>query len=338
MLNLVFHGTVQDIHKKLTKGEQLLQVEDSYFKRGFFISPDVTRQKTRHGDSEIFAIKDVNGEVTFYGIETSSELFTVDTDVRTSGLGLRINEIFKNVQKEEQKKEEEIKEDPIEKFKREYPELSRIIEAGIEARQNFEYSLESEQEAIDWRNEMNIRNIQSAIEQENSMVLDFPYKVSSLGGHITTMTLKEYITKTIGFDSIEIEFRNGLVIKNSGSEYKLNDDLTITKLGAPATSSKYDQKLTNGKTVKDMVLSMLIDDQIRQFLLEDTSEEAIGELHRGLKNLFKTTTSEDELSRILCNLGSGDTNEDSAWNALVVFLGIQEDGVYKELNDILINC
>ena len=47
-----------------------------------------------------------------------------------------------------------------------------------------------------------------------------------------------------------------------------------------------------------MVLSMLIDDQIRQSLLEDTSEEAIGELHRGLKNLFKTTTSEDELSRI----------------------------------------
>lgn len=152
------------------------------------------------------------------------------------------------------------------------------------------------------------------------------------------MTLKEYITKEIGSDSIEVEFRNGLVIKSNGSEYKLNDDLTITKLGSPATSSKYDQKLTNGKTVKDMVLSMLIDDQIRQSLLEDTSEEAIGELHRGLKNLFKTTTSEDELSRILCNLGSGDTNEDSAWNALVVFLGMQEDGVYKELNDILINC
>jgi hypothetical protein len=152
------------------------------------------------------------------------------------------------------------------------------------------------------------------------------------------MTLKEYITKEIGSDSIEIEFRNGLVIKSNGSEYKLNDDLTITKLGAPATSSKYDQKLTNGKTVKDMVLSMLIDKQIRQSLLEDTSEEAIGELHRGLKNLFETTTSEDELSRILCNLGNGDTNEDSAWNALVVFLGIQEDGVYKELNDILINC
>ena len=338
LLNLVFHGTVQDIHKKLTKGEQLLQVEDAYFKRGFFISPDVTRQKTRHGDSEIFAVKDVNNEVTFYGIETSSELFTVDTDVRTSGLGLRINEIFKNVQKEELRVEEEAKEDPVEKFKREYPELSRIIESGIEARQDFEYSLESEQEAVEWRNEKNIANIQSAIEQENSAVLDFIYKINSLGGHIVTTTFKEYITKIIGSDSIEIEFRNGLVIKSNGSEYKLNDDLTITKLGTPVTASKYDQKLSNGKTVKDVILSMLIDDQIRQSLLEDTSEEAIGELHKGLKNLFKTTTSEDELSRILHNLGSGETNEDSAWNALVVFLGMHEDGIYKELNDILINC
>ena len=338
MLNLVFHGTVQDIHKKLTKGEQILQVEDSYFKYGFFISPDVSRKKSRHGDSEIFAIKDVNGEVTFYPIETSTELFTVDTDVRTAGLGLRINEIFKNVQEEEKKVEEEIKEDPIEKFKREYPELSAIIEAGIDARQDFEYSLDSEQEAVDWRNESNIRNIQSAIDSENNAVLDFPYKVTSMGGHITTMTLRDYVTKKIGSDSIDIEFRDGLIIKSNSTEYKVNDDFTITKLGAPASSSKYDQKLTNGKTVKDMVLSMLIDDQVRQSLLEDTSEEAIGELHRGLKNLFKTTTSEDELSRILCNLGSGDTNEDSAWNALVVFLGMHEDGVYKELNDILINC
>ena len=338
LLNLVFHGTVQDIHKKLTKGEQILQVEDSYFKYGFFISPDVSRKKSRHGDSEIFAIKDVNGEVTFYPIETSTELFTVDTNVRTSGLGLRINEIFKNVQEEEKKIEEEIEEDPIEKFKREYPELSAIIEAGIDARQDFEYSLDSEQEAVDWRNESNIRNIHSAIDSENTAVLDFPYKVTSMGGHITTMTLRDYVTKTIGSDSIDIEFRDGLIIKSNGTEYKVNDDFTITKLGAPATSSKYDQKLTNGKTVKDMVLSMLIDDQVRQSLLEDTSEEAIGELHRGLKNLFKTTTSEDELSRILCNLGSGDTNEDSAWNALVVFLGMHEDGVYKELNDILINC
>ena len=33
----MFHGTTDDIHKKLGKGESLLQLEDSYFKHGFFI-------------------------------------------------------------------------------------------------------------------------------------------------------------------------------------------------------------------------------------------------------------------------------------------------------------
>lgn len=347
LMNLVFHGTVQDIHKKLTKGEQLLQVEDSYFKRGFFISPDVTRQKTRHGDSEIFTIKDVNGEVTFYGIETSSELFTVDTDVRTSGLGLRINEIFKNVQKEEQKVEEEVKEDPIEKFKREYPELSQIIEHGIESRQDFEYSLESEQEAIEWRNQMNIRNIQNAIEQENNDILNFPYKTISLGGHITITTLKDYITKTIESDSIEFEFRDGLIIKSNESEYKLNDDFTITKLGASITASKYDQKLSNGKTVKDMILSMLIDDQIKQKLIEfGASQDGLKDLHQGLKSLFSFTSSEKEISSTLKKLGYKEdltemTDEDAAYDSLMTYIGVAAemgDVIFKELNDILINC
>lgn len=347
LLNLVFHGTVQDIHKKLNKGEQILQVEDSYFKYGFFISPDVSRKKARHGDSEIFAIKDVNGEVTFYPIETSTELFTVDTDVRTSGLGLRINEIFKNVQKEEKKTEEESKEDPIEKFKREYPELSAIIEAGIEARQNFEYSLDSEQEAVDWRNELNIRNIQSAIDSENSTVLDFPYKVTSMGGHIKTTTLREYIINNIGSDSIDIEFRDGLIVKSNGTEYKINDDFTITKLGASITASKYDQKLSNGKTVKETILSILSNDKIRQDLIEyGASQDGLRDLHRGLKTLFSSASSEEEISTILKKLGYKEnliemTDEDAAYDSLMIYIGAAAemgDVIFKELNDILINC
>lgn len=346
LLNLVFHGTVQDIHKKLTKGEQLLQVEDSYFKRGFFISPDVTRQKTRHGDSEIFAVKDVNGEVTFYGIETSSELFTVDTDVRTAGLGLRINEIFKNVQKEEQKVEEETKEDPIEKFKREYPELSRIIESGIEARQDFEYSLESEQEAIDWRNEMNIRNIQSAIEQETNTVLDFPYKITSMGGHIVTTSFRDYIISQIKTDSFEIRYRDGLIIKTKDSEYELDEDFSVKILGAPVTTSKYDHVLSNGKTVKNFILELLINDNVRQECKNfDLETQGFGSLHRGLKDLFTSETSEERINKILNEFGKDDsderTDEDYAYENLLIYISTKaamEDNIFKELNDVLMGC
>lgn len=346
LLNLVFHGTVQDIHKKLNKGEQLLQVEDSYFKHGFFISPDVSRKKARHGDSEIFAIKNVNGEVIFYPIETSTELFTVDTDVRTSGLGLRINEIFKNVQ-EEKKIEKEIKEDPIEKFKREYPELSAIIEAGIDARQDFEYSLDSEQEAVDWRNELNIRNIQSGINSENSTVLDFPYEVTSIKGNVNITTFREYILSTIESDSIDIEFRDGLIIKSNGIEYKVNTDLTITKLGASVTASKYDQKLSNDKTVKETLLEILSNDQIRQELIDfGASQEGLRDLHRGLKNLFDSNSSEEEINSILQKLGGKEdltemTDEDATYNSLMAYIGVAAemgDVIFKELNNILINC
>ena len=346
LLNLVFHGTIQDIHKKLNKGEQILQVEDSYFKYGFFISPDISRMKARHGDSEIFAIRDVNGEVAFYAIETSAELFTVDTDVRTAGLGLRINEIFKNVQKEEKKNEEEIEEDPIEKFKREYPELSKIIEDGIDARQDFEYSLEYEQEAIEWRNEKNIRNIQSAIEQEASTVLDFPYKITSMGGHVVTTSFRDHIVSQIKTDSFKIEYRDGLIIKTKDSEYELDEDFSVRILGAPVTISKYDHVLSNGKTVKNFILELLISDKVRQECKNfDLETQDFGVLHRGLKDLFNSEASEEDINKILSEFGKDDsdgrTAEDYAYENLIIYISTKaaiEDGVFKELNDVLMGC
>ena len=42
----------------------------------------------------------------------------MDTDVRTSGLGLKINKLLETVKEEQTKEEEMIKgEDPVEKFK-----------------------------------------------------------------------------------------------------------------------------------------------------------------------------------------------------------------------------
>jgi hypothetical protein len=351
LLNLVFHGTVQDIHQKLTKGTKLAQVEDAYFKRGFFINPDISRRKTHHGDYEIHTIKDVNGNVVFYPIETSSELFTVDTEVRTSGLGLRINEIFKDTQDKEKKIEEQLKtdpkEDPILKFKEEYPELSRIIADGIEARQDFEYNLDSEQEVVEWRNDINIRNIQSAIDYENQSVLNFPYKIMSVKGHVTTLTLKEHIMSAINASSIKIKFKDGLIIQNNEEEYKLNDDFTLSKLGSSIVSSKYDQKLSNNKTVKETILDILSNDKIREELVDfGASQTGLGDLYRGLKDLFDFASSEEEISAMLNKLGykedaSEMTDQDTAYDSLMAYIGIMADttdGVFKELNDILINC
>jgi hypothetical protein len=74
-----------------------------------------------------------------------------------------------------------------------------------------------------------------------------------MGGRVTTTTFKEYIIKNVNIESnsIEIAFRDELlIIKSNNIEYKVNKDLTITKLGDSIITSKYDQKLSNGKTVK----------------------------------------------------------------------------------------
>jgi len=148
----VFHGTTDDIHKKLGKGESLLQLEDSYFKQGFLINPDISRTSARNGDPDILSVDDENGDVLFYYIETSPELFTVDTEIRTSGLGLRINELYNINKVEEKKKEEEKIETPEEKFRRECPELTQIIEMGMAQGLDYEFDMDSAEEAIAWYN------------------------------------------------------------------------------------------------------------------------------------------------------------------------------------------
>jgi hypothetical protein len=82
--------------------------------------------RSKNGDYEIWHFDDDKGNTLFYKIDTSEELFTVDTNVRASGLGLRINKIFE--QKQEEEKLEELKIDPVDKFKSDYPDLSLIID------------------------------------------------------------------------------------------------------------------------------------------------------------------------------------------------------------------
>jgi len=103
----------------------------------------------------------------FYEIATSKELFTVDTNVRTSGIGLKINQIYNQVKEEEKVQEEAKIENPEDKFKREYPELSRLIDLGILQGQDFEYSLDSAQEVIEWNNQVMQESIKDSIKLKN---------------------------------------------------------------------------------------------------------------------------------------------------------------------------
>lgn len=340
LVNLVFHGTSDDIHKKLSTGESLMQIEDAYFKYGFFISPDVSRTSAKNGDPEIFRREDSQGNVLFYKIATSPELFTVDTDVRTSGVGIRIDELYKKAQEEIIKEEEKSVESESGKsseqlFKEEYPELSKIIETGIMLGQDFEFDLDSADKAISWYNNTLETHIKNKINLREKDVLDSPFKITLLGTALQTTTLKDYIASITGSNSIEIDFAKDVIIKSNGQEYTMNDSFEIKRIGAvlEEKQSKYRQKLSDGRELRKAVLDILSDKDTQTEIINDfgVSEQDLINLYTNLDNLFNSDRSDEEIQKELENLSNSDETYSSAF---MPYIQINN----SEIDEILNGC
>lgn len=95
MFDLMFHGTTEDIHRKYSKDNPLVQADDARFPRGFFINPDITRQR---GTNSSNIATEYKGEVVYYPIQTPDEFFTVDVDMRNMGIGLSLDRLLNNTQ------------------------------------------------------------------------------------------------------------------------------------------------------------------------------------------------------------------------------------------------
>lgn len=348
LLNLVFHGTTDDIHKKLTSGEQLMQIEDSYFKYGFFINPDVVRLPARNGDYDIWNYSDERGNVLFYKIDTSEELFLVDTDVRTAGLGLRINEIYKETQEEETAQEIEIREQitPEERFKQEYPELSEIIELGIDMGKNFEFDLSYEYEALNWYNSYLKDSIRMGINMRRNNVLDKIFKATSTNGNVITTTLRTYIASQIASDNFTLEFGKDVTIISNGVHYSMDEDFNITRIGETIEerSSKYTQTLPSGKKFDKVFISFLTDKEIRQTLISDygVTNEELDALYTSLSQIFNSNRSDEEIQTLLEQLQNEADGNNAYSSALMTYLMLQasedENSDFAHIFNILMNC
>ncbi len=352
LLNLVFHGTTDDIHKKLSKGESLLQLEDSYFKQGFLINPDISRTSARNGDPDILSVDDENGEVLFYYIETSPELFTVDTEIRTSGLGLRINELYNKNKVEEKKKEEEKIETPEEKFKRECPELTQIIEMGIAQGLDYEFDMDSAEEAIAWYNKTLKEGIKNKIKQQDKSVLDLAYSKEIVGNNVKTITLRDYIASQIGSDSMTIKFNKDLLIESNGKEFVMNSNFEITSLGAvivepgPETegesneSSKYQEKLSDGTKFSDALLKLLSNENRKSIkeIFEDVSDMDLDQLLAALTQIFNSNKSDEEIQKDLEQLSNTNETYSGVLDPYIQIMAANEDKHFQEIDEILRKC
>lgn len=99
LMDLMFHGTTDDIQRNYDKDHPLMQLTDAYFKHGFLINPDISRVKDSVGSEDISGYSwGPSGSYIFYEISTNPGLFTVDVDMRTSGISLNLYGL-KNSQK-----------------------------------------------------------------------------------------------------------------------------------------------------------------------------------------------------------------------------------------------
>ena len=348
LLNLVFHGTTDDIHKKLTKGQQLMQVEDAYFKRGFYINPDLTRLPSRNGDYEIWNRSDEKGNVLFYKIATSDELFTVDTNVRTSGIGIKIDKLIEKLKGTESPTPETSETVDVEEqgndesmFINQYPEISEIIQTGLDVGQNFEFSLDGARQAINWHNKELKNYINLELSNKNTNVLDFEFNVSLIGDQLQRTTFRQYITSLIGTDQFELKLSDGVVIEANGRIYKLNDDFTIKEQNVviPEQTSRFKQKLSNGKTFSTALVELLKDESVIIALESGdfpSTREDLTILRKKLENIFQQSDDQvitNELNKL--------AEEMFDYQNLMAYIeekaaeGSQE---FIDMNQILNNC
>ena len=341
LLNLVFHGTTDDIHKPLTKGTSLPQVEDAYFKHGFFISPDITRQKSKGGDYEIWHYDDAQGNVLFYQIDTSEELFTVDTNVRTAGIGLRINELFKQKQVEETKKEEtSITIDPIEQFKIDYPKLSEMIElANEESEDAYDYDLSEEQNIVNWYNQFLQRALKLNISQQRETILNNEFQVKSKNGQVEIVTFKNYIASQISSDNFTIEFRDSFTVISNGSVYTMDDDFLFKEklTNTESVQSKYKQKLPNSKKPFDKVLLETLTTVSEVLQDYGYSQDDINQLGEILQKIFNSNQPDDEIAKVIKQLLE-DSNSPFCSLYSIIITDAESNTDYEAMKEILENC
>lgn len=352
LLNLIFHGTTDDIHKKLGKGESLQQLEDSYFKQGFLINPDISRTSVKNGDPDILSVDDENGDVLFYHIETSPELFTVDTEVRTSGLGLRINELYNKTKAEEKKKEEEKIETPEEKFRRECPELTQIIEMGIAQGLDYEFDIDSAEEAVNWYNKTLKEGIKNKIKQQDKNVLDLAYSKEIVGNNVKTTTLREYIASQIGSDSMTIKFNKDLLIESNGKEFIMNSNFEIKNLGAVVVepnleaekqineSSKYQEKLSDGTKFSDALIKLLDNENRKAIkeMFEDVSDVDLDQLLVTLTQIFNSNKTDEEIQKDLEQLSNTNETYSGVLDPYIQIMSENGDQHFQEIDKILREC
>lgn len=215
MFDLMFHGTTEDIHRKYSKDKPLVQADDARFPRGFFINPDITRQR---GTNSSNIATEYKGEVVYYPIQTPDEFFTVDVDMRNMGIGLSLDKLLNNTQQVDTSTTSQptvpSQESPAE------PNKSKVIQSLCE-KYGYDDS-EDPEDVIDDINSKLESNLTTTIASSNNKN-DIIVKYQIENNDVVPITLGDIISSKLNGKKFTIQ----LVTTESNQEIQVVTDDTI---------------------------------------------------------------------------------------------------------------
>lgn len=316
MFDLMFHGTVEDIHKGNPQ-----RVTGVFAPNGFLVNPDISRVKNSAGSNDI-AQETIDGKAVFYKIDTPEGLFTVDVDMRSAGLGLSLKDLL-NVKQKQQKQED--KKEKEEK-KPEYPVLDELMEKANNQGEDFtEY-----EEVIEYWNNRYLSSVLASLIDDGEESLDkISYYEYKEGSDAKPLTLREYITGLTNDIIEKIKIDEGKIEVNTKNNGKLIYNPDSRQLEKEQTSSDnallFSQKVTvDGKemSLKSAINKVLSSDSL------DIDSDIINQFIQEVNNIIsqESVLSEDEIRSLLEELSE---NED--YDDILMYLENKQLDVYNKL-------
>lgn len=311
LFDLIFHGTIEDIHSGAER------LEDARFKYGFYIDPDATRVKNADGsDTVTVPVGDSLDDSLFLEISTSDGLFEVDVDPRASGININLERLVKGPTRKAdtgetgsdkaiKSKEDEFKEshpDTWELMDSIRDQLTEISEDTVEDAANILTSVTLPGAILSFQNKI-----------DDDLNTTAYYSVDK-NNNIIIHTLKDYFQSLLpdGVEFTGAEVKEGEIIVND--EYRLDEDKLIKYTPDKTVEEKIElEEITSLFTEdeKEQILDYLNGEYKQEYLDinptdEDTYNTAIAELQNILDsdNGTNKTDIREKLDELFLNWGS----------------------------------
>nr|DAU84779.1 MAG TPA: REGULATOR OF NONSENSE TRANSCRIPTS 1 MEDIATED DECAY, ZINC-FINGER, ATP-BINDING [Caudoviricetes sp.] len=315
MFNLIFHGSTDKL-------QQSMQLEDAYFKKGFFINPNISRKADGVDATDIVGYKGHNGKLIFFEIETNPALFTVDVDLRASGLQLDLNALINPTTNNSVEQTTTTSLNIEQEFKNNHPVIADIIDnlnqigrtdsSGLE----FTYNENDINEAVELFNQIQLDGFKSVLLVGTSeQILNYIYTVNA---NEEKLSYKQYLLQQYPEADISIEGNDITLLTKDGKLYKLdkqNAELVLISDATPTTESlsRLDEKYQNS-TVGQVLLETLNTPEFINLAKEcGATDEILSSFMQEMNSAIQLgqtlTNSEDPLTERLNSIMNTDGNE-----------------------------